>query len=960
MNHFTTLAEQIKTPDGQTIEIPDGATPEMRREIMKSMMQNRQGERGKSEPPSSAKEKSKPKKKEDDKKKTGDKPSKEDATSVVKKPSEPKKKPDQSELDVMPVDGKIRVNFQGHPWPAMIEWYSRASGREVEWQELPKDYINFRTQRSLSMPEVGNHLNRMLLVHGYTILDDGDFMQIVKTEGLNPSFVPRVRPSQLATMGAFSFARVSFRLTRFKADELVKELEPMKSKHGTLAAMTAANRIEAMDTVGNLRDIYAAIDGEESSGNHAPREFEIKHLRASVVKTKIEEMFKTAKPQLTPQQLKQMQQMQQRNQQKPKQPQKPASGETKLSIVVNELRNSIIVKTAPNVMVDIAAAIELLDVELTRDTLDIKAYTLATRSPQEVSEILQESGALSPQAIVRVDKKTKALLVSGSKFDHFKIEELIKRIDGNARRFVSIRLRRYPAAQVATTIESMMGKPKEDKKNNRRRYYYSYWDDDEEEEDPGNQFRVSADVENNKLILKCNEAEYEMVIDLLTQMGEVMTRAKYAANEVVLEGLDAEDDLLRRVQQMFNATSENKVILPPPTDKPLKVSPGQEDVPPKEVDDDETDTGTAGPKVTLDWRAAARTSLSRHFIDIVPRQPYKTRLAQIQSDGTKATSKAISGSTTAMKPTAPPIVVRYNAQGKLVIQSDDPAALEKFEELLRQMAPPRQDWVHFRLQHVTALWMKLQLQDFFDEEEETNPNPFFFFGFDRNEPDESPAGLGDERKMRFIDDGESTLVVRNASSKQLATIRELIKLYDITDDANAQTARFKKIIQIQHSTARIIETTLKDAFRDLLSSNDKAFANQKGGGDDDGRGRRMSPFNFSDSTTSALQGTSFKGKISFGVDESTNRLIVTAEGKQLLDIIVDMVDELDVAAIEKDDTRVIAVPASVNSQTLRETLTRMFGADSVQVKPKENQGNGEKPQQNNNGEQPRRNGRNRK
>lgn len=924
--------QSVTLPNGANVVIPDNADPSVRKQIMESMMKQQRG--GKEKPAEQGKgDKDKDTKKKDDKSEKGDEKEKgKSEADTVSRPEKPKQEPNPAELEAMPQDGQITLQFEGHPWPAMIEWYSRATGREVAWQELPSGFINLRTQRPFTMKETGDLLNRLLLARGFTILDDGDFMQVIKTEGMNPAFVPRVSPQQLATLGPHSFVRVSFQLQRFKADELAKELEAMKSKHGTLVPMTAANRIEAMDTVRNLRDIYAAIDAEQSSGNHAPREFEIRYLRAANVKKKLDEMFQEKGPVLTPQQMQQMQEQQRRNGgNQGKQPPQPGGKEApKVSIVVNELRNSIIVKTAPHIMVDVAAAVELLDVELTRDTLDIKAYALATRSPQEVSEILNESGALSPSAIVRVDKNSKALLVSGNQYDHFKIEELIKKIDGNPRRFESIRLRRYPALQVATTIENMMGKPKEDDSNRRRRYY-SYWDNnDDEDENPNDVFRVTADVENNRLILKCNDAEYEMVIELLTQMGEVMTRSKYAANEVVLDGFDSEDALLERVKELFSATSENDVILPPPAIKPLEVN----------VDANDEDEA-------IEEREAESPAEAIEPVTVVDpattdRNLYRTLLTQVE--GTSAATDVPSTvRRNQRRPQAPPVIVRRNAQGKLVIRCDDPAALEKFEEILRQVAPPTQDWVYFKLKHVTALWMKLQLKDFFEEDDESNQGIFIWDYWGRDDEDSTPPGLGDEKKMRFIDDGESTLVVRNASAKQLATVRELIKLYDVAEPPNEQNARFKKIVQIKYSTARIIETTLKDAFRDLLSSNDKAFAQQKSGDDGEGRGRRMGLFNFSDTTTSALQGTSFKGKISFGVDDSTNRLIVTAEGKQLLDLVVDMVTELDLAAAPKDDTRVITVPAGLNSDRLRETLTRMFGPESVSVKAPENQEEGKQP-----------------
>ena len=195
--------------------------------------------------------------------------------------------------------------------------------------------------------------------------------------------------------------------------------------------------------------------------------------------------------------------------------------------------------------------------------------------------------------------------------------------------------------------------------------------------------------------------------------------------------------------------------------------------------------------------------------------------------------------------------------------------------------------------------------------------------------------------MRFIDDSERTLVVRNASAKQLATVRRLIELYDVSEPADPNDAYFQKMIHIKHSRAKQIETTLKDAFRDLLSSKDKAFGEKKE--DEDRGGSRRFGFGFgfgggSDDSSSGLgSGSSFKGRLSFGVHESTNRLIVIAKGKNLLNLVTEMVAEIDKAAIPTDDTRVMTLPAGLNSNAVKDALTKVFGEAAISSKPGQQQ-----------------------
>ena len=906
-------------------------------------------------------------KKEDKKGNDKKKDEKKEEPQTVQRPEKPKTPPNPKELEARPTNGKLVLQFRGHPWADLIDWYSNATGRDVEWQELPKGYVNAITQREFTMEETGDLLNRKLLALGFTMLDSGDFLQIVKTEGLNPAFVPRVDPQELATMMPHSFARTSFQLHRFKAEDIVKELGAMKSKHGKLTAMNAANRIQAMDTVINLRDIYRTIDEEQSSGVHKPREFVIEFVRADVVRKKLEEMLglpssnsdpsggkKLSRQEMEMVMMKARMEMDRQRmkaqQNKGKPGAQPQSKPEKISLIVNDVKNSLIVKAPPHRMLDIADAIELLDVPPDGSVLDIQAYTLATRDPQELADMLEESGALSPTATIRVDSKTKTLLISGSKYDHFRVGELIKTVDGNARRFYNIRLRKHPAAQVAATIEKMMGQAEDT--NNRSRYY-RWWDDDDQDDDPNDKFRVTADVENNKLILKCNDAEYATVMDLLTQMGEVMTRSRFAMNEVQLSDIApgvGEDELLLRVKKAFEQYAPNQVILPPPREEPEPVEePKKEDS--TDDSDESVDLGTRSTSVQSRTRTMY-TQLFRNDEEEKKEELQPPTTTQPVSKGDSTAPPSGSSSRAVARPAPPmaagskknpaPIIIERNAFGKLVIRSEDAAALEMFEELMRSMSPQAEDWVSFRLKHVSASWMSFQLEKHFDDDG-GGPNYVFWDYWDYQRSQENkpgPAGLGTERKIKFIDDGVSTLIVSNASPKQLGKVKRLIGIYDVQEPANPNTGRYKKIIHIKHSKARVIQTALKEAFRDLLSNKDKEFADQNKG-EDNGGGSRFYGFGFGlddDEDSGGLgSGSTFDGKLSFGVDDSTNILIVTAQGKGLLNTVIEMVEELDTAAVPSDNTRIERLPPGLTSGSVRASLSKMFGDKGIPNQSGKNQ-----------------------
>ena len=82
---------------------------------------------------------------------------------TVKRPNKPKTDPDPKELEVEPdADQLVGFQFHGQPWPAVIEWYSRITGRSIDWRELPagvarpfiQGLLSFRSQFVLAIATV--------------------------------------------------------------------------------------------------------------------------------------------------------------------------------------------------------------------------------------------------------------------------------------------------------------------------------------------------------------------------------------------------------------------------------------------------------------------------------------------------------------------------------------------------------------------------------------------------------------------------------------------------------------------------------------------------------------------------------------------------------------------------------------------------------------------------------------
>ena len=213
----------------------------------------------------------------------------------------------------------------------------------------------------------------------------------------------------------------------------------------------------------------------------------------------------------------------------------------------------------------------------------------------------------------------------------------------------------------------------------------------------------------------------------------------------------------------------------------------------------------------------------------------KARPSTAKDAGEKAPAKRRrrtgTGRTRRTVPAAPPVKITVGPDGKLLLSSEDPAALDRLEELAAQLAAPRKDYHVFHLKYAWAVGVSLNLEDFFKEDKKERPQmpPWYFGGYNNSQEEpQDDRRLSKRRKLRFISDADTnTILVEGASADQLKTIEDLIQLYDQPPPSDAQSVRKTEIIRLKYSKAKAVADTVKDVYRDLLSANDKALADSQ-------------------------------------------------------------------------------------------------------------------------------------
>ena len=496
----------------------------------------------------------------------------------VQRPDMPPEPADPKELEVKPDKaGLVQFGFRGQAWPDVVDWLSGVSNMSLDWQELPSDYLNLTTQRRYTVEQARDLINRHLLARGFTLLVNGEILLVAKVAEINPGMVPRVRAEDLANRLPNEFVKVSFQLDWLIAEQTAQELAPMKSPNGKLTPLKNTNRLEAMDSVINLREIYAVLLQEQSSEGESRliKEFPLSYTRATEVLESLKELLgiesKKAAGPMTPQQMAMMRQQAQRAAQGRKQPAQQKK-EPKISLVANARKNSILAHAPPDKMAIIRQAVEAIDVPSDRRTSllqnpgRMQVYRLHALDPETLVTTLEELGELDPTSRLDVDTKNKAIIAHASLADHLMIRQLIDQLDGSGRKFEAIRLRRLAADYVAGTVEFMMvGKKEEDQSRNR--YFGWGWGRNNQQEEDDDEFRVDADVENNILLLWASKIEIEEVMNLLVKLGELPPEGGKQTKLRVLDTISEKDAarFLDRLRQAWPALAPNQLQLPKPT-----------------------------------------------------------------------------------------------------------------------------------------------------------------------------------------------------------------------------------------------------------------------------------------------------------------------------------------------------------------------------------------------------------
>jgi hypothetical protein len=909
--------------------------------------------------------------------------SKENLDQPVRRPTEPPKPADVAELKARPDEsGMVTFSFRGQPWQAVLEWLADISHMSLDWQEAPAGYLDLTTRRKYTVDEARDLINSILLSKGYTLLRNGEILLVANLKTLDTSLVPRVTLKELDKRGSYELVRVFFPLERLQAEPMAEEIKPLLSvPYGKINAMKTTNRLDIMDTAGNLRRIRDVVGAEqgESGKNHQLREFKLHNARADDVMTTLKQLLgiqdKSSGPmsrdemqQEMQRQQQMMQQMQQQQQGEKKNAAGPKDQEPKTYLAINRRENSIMALATPDKLAVIEQAVSLIDVPSDNNTSfanvnRVRIYRLIGAEPGPIVNVLKDMGNLDPSTRLETDIPNKAIIVSGPLVDHATVQAVIDKLDGSTRRFEVIQLRKLGADYVAGSIEFLMRGPSKDA--SRPRVLYDFGGGGSNRNTDPNKdggFQVEADTKNNRLLLRANDVELQEIRALMIKLGEdPMQSGRGDTMRVIHSTPGKETDLLlERLKRVWPSISNSPLQLDttpvpdgdaehsstsPPEKKSVVPAKGDkiEDTRRTEKSAEDDSNLQVIPSATADARAHDGRHLKHHSGEVLVAVKESNAAAEDAADSLAANDAATNDAITNTPPgksadvqndvlppagnrgdnTAPPPVSIIRGRQGLIVSSPDPAMVEQLTKLIDQLSPNDTRFQVFTLKHTYARDVCTLLEKIFEEgdgKEKTRGFNPFWFDFDQPSDDKKDRNrLSKREPLKFTPDSvTNSILVQNADEEQLVRIRELVEFYDRAEPPDSQSIRKTQIVAVKHAKAQAVADVLKDVYRDLLSPNDKALVSNNP------RQEQPRPaytyFNMGDNKSATDNVPKFKGLLSIGIDATSNSLVVSAPQFLLADVL-SMIERLDAATLPKEPVvRVINVGGMLDDPYIKDAI----------------------------------------
>jgi type II secretory pathway component GspD/PulD (secretin) len=819
----------------------------------------------------------------------------------------------------------VRLDFQGQDWLPVLQWLADIRKLNLDWQQLPDGTVNLASAKEYRVEEAEDLINMQLLARGFTLLQRGEVLRVAMLKNLDVTLVPRVDAEELATLPRHQFVRVTFPLDWMIAEEAAVEFKPLISPYGQLFPMASSNRLEAIDAVVNLRELYRLLKRAEGDEGRRERvaEFRLKHRKANDVAANVRKLLglvanDVPAPEATQAQL-DIEKIKLRSEvlkQLGTNAQPLLADKGAVQLVVNDKENSILVSGRPDKIELARQAIEAMDRpepprETSWETLNrVKIYEVSGFDPTTISilmQTLQQQGNIRKETQVQHEAAYNRLVVVASPEDHLTVAKIIENFRTERRRAEVLPLEQVDAQYAAKAIQLVLKNPSRPATA------------------PGpaseGLFQIEADTTHNRLLIWATPAESAEVREFLGRLGETFTGEKATANMHVVRLHGAKSaDILQRLKRAWNEIGNAPLIIEPTQHEataavtpapitsepapappaaavaPTPVTPATDTPAPRPVDPPTPASNTEpNPQPTSDRSAGRVAALLVAQLQAAPQPTAQTAPANSPAGSAQPPEPAPATPPAKAGEPSPVRVITDDDGEEMIILSRDPAAAEAAKKLVEQIVPDVPEVKVITLKHAQAAQVKFQLDTLLLPTQPTDT-----------------TGLNTRKAMTIDADSRiNRLMIQHATPQQMAVINEIIPVLDQPTQEDERLVRQQRIYRCQRKRASEVVLVLKEVYRDLLSTNDKVF---------DARVSNR-PFGYNQAMAATSKSPEYQGLLSVGSDDAGNIVVLSAPA-YLMDEVMALVERIDATGTGES---LVVVPVSKAARPkLGEALGRLL------------------------------------
>jgi type II secretory pathway component GspD/PulD (secretin) len=805
-------------------------------------------------------------------------------------------------------EGKLRFNFSGTAWPAVLEWFSEQADLSLQLDQVPIGSFNFADPtRSYTISEALDVINLALMKRAYALVRRGRMLQVIDLESDNAEkliseIAELVRPEELEQRGNSDIVSCVFPLESMSPDAAKEELALMVGPWGRVVVLDSARQVKVTETAGKLiaiRDLLKSAAMADTSV-----------VEIVLQNRSADELLEIARPllELEPGE---------------------NSGED-IRISVGLFGDRIYAAGQPGKTGLLKAIIDKADQPLvTSDAGEagevalpvFRTHAVNSADSATVFDVLQTLLAGTPDARIAIDPKTNAIIAWARPETHELITQSIAEMEGSGQDFKVLHLKRLDPAQALLTINKFFGIT----------------------EEGGDGPIVDGDQSTGRLWIRGTTDQIALVEKLLAELeGEDSLGILGDKVRVLPYTGRAAEQALDQVESLWPVMGRGNRIR---TITPSGGRGGGGGIPERRVIR-EPDARVAPPAnhyIPQATEARSRESSQHYFIS----EPNEDQ-PQVQSITTPNDSQ---------QPTSQPqatvrigdadIVVQFTPAG-MIIASEDTEALDAFQTLMESVAAPSA----VQSDLPTIIWLKFIKADVAAElvssvlggSESTLSSAvdnvtsslgggmLGLLGMGGGGGGDSPnvkSILTSTGSVNIVPDARLNALIVQANPIDLQMIELILEKIDRQESPeDVETVAKPALIPVIYQEAKDVADVVKSIFGDRIAGA-QSGNNARGGG-----GGQPSPQDF----INALRGgrsrggeskpTSEPAKISVAVDEKSNSLVVIATPQDFEEVRL-LVEALDQSSMVTEETIVTyATSGSVNPEVMKLALESILGTEA--------------------------------